>query len=375
MVDIDKYLTRYNLLHEPQYTRFKDAFSEFYLAQKDRYKTSIKEIYSTRIFPSRVKANGEHYVIVDYHFANMFSYYSTFYLCFSNQLPFELDKERVKLLIKNLIILSQASLQEDIPGLALSFAEEYIRNGGIFKKYDSLLNLENKNHILNQVEIFANMFTIYHETGHIRYNELEKAENGYWNFMNYLEWWCSCTDTTFSKNPIELKRVFEKNEKSTLEELYCDFHAVVGIIDDVKRVCNNNLSDYEMARLTINSIMLAVEFQALLVQNRIQWKRMYYHYNNMYEKEKRMQLAIRREFDHYQIRFSLLLLMATHSVGQEFKLDKWIDLYKGANVFDETSIELLNDFSERIMERTRWNELHYSEQEMSKMRNLLLRWV
>ena len=123
MVDIDKYLTRYNLLHESQYTRFKDAFIEFYQAQEDRYKTSIKEIYSTRIFPSRVKANGEHYIIVDYHFANMFCYYSTFYLCFSDRLPFELDKERVKLLIKNLIILSQASLQLDIPGLAFSFAE------------------------------------------------------------------------------------------------------------------------------------------------------------------------------------------------------------------------------------------------------------
>ena len=142
MVNIDKYLTRYNLLHEPQYARFKDVFVEFYRAQENRYKTSIKEIYSTRIFPSRVKANGKHYIIVDYHFANMFSYYSTFYLCFSNQLPFELDKERVKLLIKNLIILSQASLQEDIPSLALSFAEEYIRNGEIFKKYDSLLDLE-----------------------------------------------------------------------------------------------------------------------------------------------------------------------------------------------------------------------------------------
>ena len=375
MVDIDKYLTRYNLLHEPQYTRFKDVFVEFYQAQKNRYKTSIKEIYSTRIFPSRVKANGEHYIIVDYHFANMFSYYSTFYLCFSNQLPFELDKERVKLLIKNLIILSQASLQEDIPSLALSLAEEYIRNGAIFKKYDSLLDLENKNHILNQVEIFANMFTIYHEAGHIRYNELENAENGYGDFVDYLEWCCSCVDTTFSQNPIELKRVFEKNEQPTLEELYCDLHAVVGIKDDVKRVCQNHLSDYEMARLTIDSIMLAVEFQGLLIQNRLQWKSMYYHYNNMYEKEEQMQLAIRREFDHYQIRLSSLLLMATHGVGQEFKIDKWIDLYKGSNIFDEISIELLNDFSERIMERTRWNELHYSEQDMIKMRNLLLRWV
>lgn len=375
MVDIDKYLTRYNLLHEPKYTRFKGAFVEFYRTQEDRYKTSIKEIYSTRIFPSRVKANGEHYIIVDYHFTNMFSYYSTFYLCFSNQLPFKLDEERVKLLIKNLIILSQASLQEDIPGLALSFAEEYIRNGEIFKKYDSLLDLENKNHILNQVEIFANMFTIYHEAGHIRYNELENAENGYDDFMDYLEWWCSCSDATFSQNSVELKRVFEKDEQPTLEELYCDLHAVVGIKDDVKRVCHNKLSDYEMARLTIDSIMLAVEFQGLLIQNKLQWKKMYYHYNNMYEKEKRAQLAIRREFDHYQIRFSSLLLMATHGVGQEFKIDKWIDLYKGSNVFDETSIELLNDFSERIIERARWNELHYSEQEMSKMRNLLLRWV
>ena len=219
------------------------------------------------------------------------------------------------------------------------------------------------------------MFTIYHEAGHIRYNELENSENGYGDFVDYLEWWCSCVDTTFSQNPVELKRVFEKDEQPTLEELYCDLHAVVGIIDDVKKVCHNNLSDYEMARLTIDSIMLAVEFQGLLIQNRLQWKRMYYHYNNMYEKEERMQLAIRREFDHDQIRFSSLLLMATHSVGQEFKIDKWIDLYKGSNVFDETSIELLNDFSERIMERTRWNELHYSEQEMSKMRNLLLRWV
>lgn len=375
MVDIDKYLTRYNLLHELQYTRFKDVFIEFYRAQKDRYKTSIKEIYSTRIFPSRVKVNGEHYIIVDYHFANMFIYYSTFCLCFSNQVSFELDKERVKLLVKNLIILSQASLQEDIPSLALSFAEEYIRNGEIFKKYDSLLNLRNMNYILNQVDIFANMFTIYHETGHIRYNELEKTNNGYWDFMEYLEWCCSCVDTTFSKNPVELKKVFEKDEKPTLEELYCDLHAVVGIIDDVKRVCHNNLSDYEMARLTIDSIMLAVEFQALLVQNRMQWKRMYYHYNNMYEKEERMQVAIRREFDHYQIRFSLLLFVAIHSVELEFELDKWFDLYKGSDVCDETSVELLNDFSERIMERARWNGLHYSEQEMGKMRNLLLRWV
>ena len=67
--------------------------------------------------------------------------------------------------------------------------------------------------------------------------------------------------------------------------------------------------------------------------------------------------------------------MVTYGVGQEFKYDKGLNLYKGSDVFDEISIELLNDFSERIMERAGWNELHYSEQEMSKMRNLLLRWV
>ena len=98
----------------------------------------------------------------------------------------------------------------DIPGLALSFTEEYIQNGEILKKYDTLLGLENKNHILNQVEIFANMFTIYHEVGHIRYNELENAENGYGDFVDYLKWWCSSVDTTFSHNSVELKEFLKK---------------------------------------------------------------------------------------------------------------------------------------------------------------------
>lgn len=43
MVDIDKYLARYNLLHEPKYTRFKDAFVEFYRIQKIDIRLQLKK--------------------------------------------------------------------------------------------------------------------------------------------------------------------------------------------------------------------------------------------------------------------------------------------------------------------------------------------
>lgn len=83
-----------------------------------------------------------------------------------------IDNEYLRHIMKSLILLSQASLQEKIPSLALSFAQEYVNSGAFLGRYDSLLNLSGKDESLNEVEIFSNMFTILHEIGHLRYNDL-----------------------------------------------------------------------------------------------------------------------------------------------------------------------------------------------------------
>ena len=52
MMDINKYLTRYTILHEPKYDRFREVIKGF-----------PQEIYSTFIFPRRIKLNGKQYII------------------------------------------------------------------------------------------------------------------------------------------------------------------------------------------------------------------------------------------------------------------------------------------------------------------------
>ena len=172
MVEINKYLNRYTLLHEPTYTRLREIIEGFPQVIKGKYESRFVEIYSASIFPRSIKLNGEQYIIIDHHFENLFAHYSLAYLCEVGRINANIDNEYLRHIMKSLILLSQASLQEKIPSLALSFAQEYVNSGAFLGRYDSLLNLSGKDESLNEVEIFSNMFTILHEIGHLRYNDL-----------------------------------------------------------------------------------------------------------------------------------------------------------------------------------------------------------
>lgn len=192
MMDINKYLTRYTILHELKYDRFREIIKGFPQEIDGKYSSNFVEIYSTFIFPRRIKLNGKQYIIIDHHFENLFAHYSSAYLCTVKRLEVDIDSEYLKHeylkhIMKSIIMISRASLQEEIPDLALSFVQEYVDSGAVLGKYDSLLHLFGKDTPLNETEIFSNMFTILHEIGHIRYNDLQGNENGFLGFQDMLK--------------------------------------------------------------------------------------------------------------------------------------------------------------------------------------------
>ena len=77
MMDINKYLTRYTILHEPKYDRFGKIIKGFPQEIDGKYRSNFVEIYSTFIFPRRIKLNGKQYIIIDHHFENLFAHYSS----------------------------------------------------------------------------------------------------------------------------------------------------------------------------------------------------------------------------------------------------------------------------------------------------------
>lgn len=373
-MDINKYLERYTILHKPRYDRLKVIYEGFPQEIIGKYRFSFVEIYSTLIFPRRIKLNGNQYIIIDHHFSNLFAHYTSAYLCAVGRLEFDRNSELLRHIMKSIILLSQASLQEEISSLALSFVQEYVGNGAVLGKYDSLLNLQEKNTVLNQTEIFANMFTIIHEIGHIRYNELKDHENGYQGFRDILNHVNSFDATESDQEIIAMLMALREDDKTNTEELYCDFVAVLEIIDTIEKVFGSSMSNLEKTTITIESIMLSIGFQALLIQNKLYWQLKYYQCRNMVEKAEKMQETIQKEFSQLQMRGSFLYSLVHGLVCKKHNMNYKKSYFVKSSAFDEASFEMFEFYSDRILMRAIWNEKNYSVQEMKEIRNRLLGW-
>lgn len=374
MMDINKYLTRYTILHEPKYDRFREIIKGFPQEIDGKYRSNFVEIYSTFIFPRRIKLNGKQYIIVDHHFENLFAHYSSAYLCTVKRLEVDIDSEYLKHIMKSIIMISQASLQEEISGLALSFVQEYVDSGAVLGKYDSLLHLFGKDTPLNETEIFSNMFTILHEICHIRYNDLQGNENGFLGFQDMLKSVTSFDASESGQNIRDMLMALKVDDKTNVEELYCDFVAVLEIIDIIEKVFGSNMSSLEKATITIESIMLSIGFQALLIQNKLYWQSLYYQYQNMEEKTEKVQETIQKKFSQLQVRGSFLYTLAHGLICRKHNMEETRDYFAKSSAFDDASFEMFQFYSDRILGRALWNEQHYSIEEMKKIRNQLLEW-
>lgn len=373
-MEINKYFARYTILREPKYERLREIFEGFPQEIAGKYRSRFVEIYSTFIFPKRIKLENEPYIIIDHHFGNLFAHYSMAYLCAVNRIEANIDCEYLRHIVKSIIILSQASLQEEIPSLALSFAQEYVDSGAPLGKYDSLLNLCGKDTAINETEIFSNMFTILHEIGHVRYNDLQENENGSLGFQDMLK---SVRLFDILEAEQDIKNMFmalKSDDKTNVEELYCDVSAVLELIDIIEKVFGTSMSSSEKATITIESIMLSIGFQALLIQNKLYWQLLYYRYHNMKERAEKTQKTIERQFNRLQVRGSFLYIIAHNIICKKHDIDFSRSYFARTSAFDDASFEMLQLYSDRIFRRALCNEQKYSVEEMKEIWKRLLGW-
>lgn len=374
MVEINKYLNRYTLLNKPTYTRFREIIEGFPHVIKGKYKSRFVEIYSASIFPRRIKLNGEQYIIIDHHFENLFAHYSLAYLCEVGRINANIDNEYLRHIMKSLILLSQASLQEEIPSLALSFAQEYVNSGASLGRYDSLLNLLGKDEALNEVEIFSNMFTILHEIGHLRYNDLQENENGILGFREMLKNAVEFDGLESSQDIINMLMALKAGDKTDTEELYCDLVAVLELTDLIEKVFGSTISSREKTTITIEAVMLSIGFQAILIQNTLYWQLMYYQRKGLNEKAGKVQGMIEKKFNQMQIRGSYLYTLAHGIICRKHKMDYTKSYFLRSSGFDDASFEMLQLYADRILNRALWYEQNYSIEKMKETRNELLKW-
>ncbi|MEY8393235.1 hypothetical protein AALB64_00130 [Lachnospiraceae bacterium 45-P1] len=256
----------------------------------------------------------------------------------------------------------------------MSFVQEYVDSGAVLGKYDSLLHLFGKDTPLNETEIFSNMFTILHEICHIRYNDLQGNENGFLGFQDMLKSVTSFDASESGQNIRDMLMALKVDDKTNVEELYCDFVAVLEIIDIIEKVFGSNMSSLEKATITIESIMLSIGFQALLIQNKLYWQSLYYQYQNMEEKTEKVQETIQKKFSQLQVRGSFLYTLAHGLICRKHNMEETRDYFAKSSAFDDASFEMFQFYSDRILGRALWNEQHYSIEEMKKIRNQLLEW-
>lgn len=374
MVDINNYLNRYTLLHKPKYNRLRVVVDSFPKVIKDKYNSRFIEIYSTSIFPRRIKMNGEQYIIIDHHFGNLFAHYSLAYLCEVGRINANPDNEYLRHIMKSIILLSLASLQEELPSLALSFAQEYVDCGALLGRYDSLLNLLGKDDVLNEVELFSNMFTILHEIGHLRYNDFQESENGVLGFRKMLKKAVEFDGVGCSEDIINMIMALKAEDKPNVEELYCDLVAVLEITDVIEKVFGANMSSREKTIITIEAIMLSVGFQALLMQNTLYWQLLYYRKKKLNEKAEKIQEIIQKKFNQMQIRGSFIYTLANGIICKKHKMNYSDSYFLRSSAFDDVSFEMFQLYAERILSRALWFEQTYSTEVMKETRNNLLKW-
>ena len=241
-------------------------------------------------------------------------------------------------------------------------------------KYDSLLNLCGKDTAINETEIFSNMFTILHEIGHVRYNDLQENENGSLGFQDMLK---SVRLFDILEAEQDIRNMFmalKSDDKTNVEELYCDVSAVLELIDIIEKVFGTSMSSSEKATITIESIMLSIGFQALLIQNKLYWQLLYYRYHNMKERAEKTQKTIERQFNRLQVRGSFLYIIAHNIICKKHDIDFSRSYFARTSAFDDASFEMLQLYSDRIFRRALCNEQKYSVEEMKEIWKRLLGW-
>lgn len=375
-MDIYSYINRHNLLHAPKYVKYEKDFHIFMDFIHEKYGINFIEIYSTRMFMKRVKLNDETYFILDYHFWNLFEHYLTAYYFCAGRFPFGCNMDFVHYMIYNLIILTQASLQDDIPPLALSFAQEYERLGAPFKKYDMLVTAESSVSMIDEVIYFSLMAAILHEMGHERLNELSPSDNGYRGLMALLKkiTLIEPDDKTMREAVKRTKIVLNSRELTGSEEVYCDYFSAMETIDIVEKVYGSQKSPKEKARLIYEVLTLPFLFQAVLVQNQMHWKYLYYQAKGMDKDCHKTDTQIKQYFNELTSRGSFLNFLYQLEICRKYGIAPETLKREPIPDFDEIS-QLLLDKHDYFFKKSFENEKKYSAFEARQLRNKILHWT
>ena len=374
-MDIHTYVNKHNLLHEPRYVKYEEEFHAFEDFMHEKYGINFIEIYSTKMFMKRVKLKDGSYFVIDCHFWNLFEHYLTAYYFCVGRFPFGCDMNYVRYMISNLILLTQASLQDDIPALALSFAQEYEYAGASFRKYDTLVAAESDVGIINEVIIFAFMAAILHETGHERFHKLSADACGYTGFMTFLREATSFEPEDGKMREIlnRTKAVMDSGDLVSCEEMYCDFFSALEMIDIVEKALGNLKSSRDRARLMLEVLILPLMFQAELVQNQLHWRHLYYCRKEMERDGHKTWMQIERYYNQLTSRGSFLSFLYHYLICQKCGIDSESVKIKSTAEFENISLSLLRS-GIRILNRACENEEKYSGLEAQRLRNQILNW-
>lgn len=383
-MDIETYIKNHNLLHEPIYTRYVEIFHGFQNIMHYKYGLNFVEIYSTKMFMKRVKLNNKSYYIIDYHFWNLFEHYLVaFYLC-THRYPITITPDyliHIRRMIHNLIILTQASLQDDIPSLALSFAQEYENIGATFGKYDKIVTTKAaESSLIDNVVQFSYMAGIIHEMAHERLNILSSDNNGYQAFISFLIETLKYDPKSdvLRKAQLEVRTIFETHDFNGLAELFCDFVASLEIIDIIKKVLNNidiEKEDKFHIHLIVDVITTPIFFQAFLVQNQMHWRYEYYMLNHMNKEGEKQYERIKRYYSEIMSRGTFLYYIIVNILVLRDNVSEESLLLKRTEEFDDISFKLFEkDYSESIIKRAVDNQKKYSDFKSRQIRNEILHW-
>lgn len=378
-MDIYEYIQdNYNLHLNPQYTKHEEFFHHFQREMERKYGIKTIEIYSTSMFPRQVSIGNERYYLSDNHFWNMYEHYLTAHFLCSRRISIGISYDNLMSMISNMLLLAMANLQDHHPHLALSFAQEYQRCGmrmGDYAKsfFDTGVIPE-----IDRIVFFSYVSVFIHEIAHKRYNSLECDESGVNDFIKILE--------SFPKDKmplnenmrnaiLEMQRLLAENDKKGLEELYCDFCSMVSVIDLVVKKCGDTFSLDECVKLTMESLMLPIIFQVLLVQNQLFWEHKYYQFFSMDMKAEKTFKKIKKLFTETMSRTSFICLIAQVYLVDQYSVSAdAVNLIK-VSEFDDISKYLLDSrHSFEILQRTKDNEKKYSMYEARELRDKILRW-
>lgn len=378
-MEINEYIQdNYNLHRNAKYTKHEEFFHHFQREMERKYGIKTIEIYSTSIFPRQVSIGNERYYLSDNHFWNMYEHYLIAYFLCSRRISIGISYNDLLSMIFNMVLLAMANLQDHHPHLALSFAQEYQRCGMRMGDYERSFFDTGVIPEIDRIVCFSYVSVFIHEIAHKRYSSFEHDKIGFDDFIKLLK--------SFSKDKLpsdenmrnaiqEMQRLLEGNNTKGIEELYCDFSSMVSVIDLVVKKFDNVFSLDECAKLTMESFLLPIIFQVLLVQNQLFWEQQYYCFFNMDAMAEKTYEKIKKLFTETMSRTSFICLIAQMYLVDRYSVSaNAVNLIK-VSEFDDVSKYLLNSgYSFEILQRAKENEGKYSKYEARELRNKILKW-